>query len=131
MRILLDTQVWLWLQSAPGRLGGRARELVMDPDNELLLSAASSWEIAIKHALGKLRLPAPPRDYVPSRMQVSGTGALPVTHAHALQTASLPTHHRDPFDRLLVAQAQVESLPILTADEQIGRYEVEVLAAGA
>ena len=129
MRILLDTQVWLWLQSTPGRLGTRARALVVDPENELLLSAASSWEIAIKHALGKLQLPAPPREYVPSRMQASGTGALPITHTHALQVGSLPSHHRDPFDRLLVAQAQVESLPILTADPQIGRYEVEVLAA--
>ena len=94
-----------------------------------MLSAASSWEIAIKYALGKLPLPAPPPEYVPSRMQASGTGALPITHAHALHVASLPTHHRDPFDRLLVAQAQVESLPLLTADPQLGRYDIELLAA--
>jgi len=129
LRVLLDTQAWLWMQSAPGRLGGRSLAIVADPQNELLLSAASSWEIAIKYALGKLALPAPPPEYVPSRMQASGTDALPITHAHALQVASLPGHHRDPFDRLLVAQAQVESLPILTADPQIGRYEVEVIAA--
>lgn len=131
MRILLDTQVWLWMQSAPARLGPRALAVVVDPENDLLLSAASSWEIAIKHALGKLRLPAPPPEYVPSRMQASGTNALPITHAHALQVASLPAHHRDPFDRLLVAQAQVESLPVLTADPQIGRYAVEAIAAGS
>lgn len=129
MRVLLDTQVWLWMQSAPGRLGARSLEIVADPENELLLSAASSWEIAIKYALGKLPLPVPPPEYVPGRMHASGTGALPITHTHALHVASLPAHHRDPFDRLLVAQAQVESLPILTADPQIGRYELEVLAA--
>ena len=129
MRILLDTQVWLWMQSAPGRLGARAVEIVADPENELFLSSASSWEIAIKYALGRLPLPAPPPEYVPSRMQASGTGALLITHAHALHVASLPAHHRDPFDRLLVAQAQVESLPVLTADPQIGRYEIDVLSA--
>jgi PIN domain nuclease of toxin-antitoxin system len=130
LRILLDTQVWLWMQSDPARLGARALAIVVDPENELLLSAASSWEIAIKYALGKLPLPTAPHEYVPSRMQASGTDALPITHTHALSVASLPTHHRDPFDRLLVAQAQTESLPILTADPQIGRYEVNVLAAG-
>ncbi|HEX5135851.1 MAG TPA: type II toxin-antitoxin system VapC family toxin [Planctomycetota bacterium] len=131
MKLLLDTQVWLWMQSAPGNLGPRALDLVSDPENDLLLSAASSWEIAIKYALGKLGLPAPPSDYVPSRMQTSGTEGLAVTHAHALHVASLPDHHRDPFDRLLVAQAQVESLPVLTADPQIGRYDVEVVPASA
>lgn len=129
MRILLDTQVWLWMQSAPGRFGTRSLAIVADPQNELLLSAASSWELAIKFGLGKLPLPAPPAEYVPSRMQASGTGGLPITHTHALQAASLPGYHRDPFDRLLIAQAQVESLPLLTADPRIGRYEVEVLAA--
>jgi PIN domain nuclease of toxin-antitoxin system len=129
VKLLLDTQVWLWMQATPGKLGPRALGLVSDPENDILLSAASSWEIAIKYALGKLDLPAPPSDYVPSRMQTSGTDGLPVTHAHALQVASLPDHHRDPFDRLLVAQAQVESLPVLTADPQIGRYDVEVMPA--
>ena len=130
MRVLLDTRVWLWMQAAPHRLGPQAAALVSDTGNDLLLSAASSWEIAIKHALGKLRLPVPPREYVPSRMQASGTGALPITHAHALHVAALPPHHRDPFDRMLVAQASVESIPILTADAQIGRYDVETIAAG-
>ena len=129
MRLLLDTQVWLWMQAAPKNLGPRALGLVVDPENDLLLSAASSWEIAIKHALGKLHLPVPPDEYVPSRMQTSGTDGLSITHAHALQVASLPAHHRDPFDRLLVAQAQVESLPVLTADPQIGLYDVEVVPA--
>lgn len=129
MKLLLDTEVWLWMQAAPDRLGPRARDLVVDPENDLLLSAASSWEIAIKHALTKLELPAPPRDHVPDRMRTSATDALAITHAHALQVASLPAHHRDPFDRLLIAQAQVESLPLLTADPQIDRYDVETIPA--
>jgi len=129
VRLLLDTQVWLWLQTTPRKLGPRALDVVSDPGNDLLLSAASSWEIAIKYALGKLDLPAPPSEYVPSRMQASGTDGLAITHAHALHVAGLPDHHRDPFDRLLVAQAQVESLPVLTADPQFGRYDVEVMPA--
>jgi PIN domain nuclease of toxin-antitoxin system len=129
VRLLLDTQVWLWMQAAPGRLGSRAHAMLADPENQLLLSAASSWEIAIKHGLGKLPLPEPPSEYVPSRMHASGTEALPVTHAHALHVANLPPHHRDPFDRLLVAQAQLESLTVVTADPQIGLYELTSILA--
>jgi PIN domain nuclease of toxin-antitoxin system len=127
MRILLDTQVWLWMIARPERLSVRARQLVVGAEHQLLLSAASAWEIAIKYALGKLTLPAAPAVAVPEWMMRSGVTALPVLHSHALGVASLPPHHRDPFDRLLVAQAMLERLPILTADPQIGRYEVEVL----
>ncbi|HEX9671647.1 MAG TPA: type II toxin-antitoxin system VapC family toxin [Thermoanaerobaculia bacterium] len=129
MRVLLDTQVWLWMQMAPRRLSAETRELLLDPANDLLLSAASAWEIALKYALRKLPLPEPPSDYVPSRMRASGTTALPIHHAHVLWTANLPPHHRDPFDRLLVAQAQLEGLPLLTADRQLAAYDVEVLWA--
>lgn len=129
MRILIDTQVWLWMLATPERLSARARGLLVSSDTELLLSAASAWEIAIKHGLGKLALPAAPAVAVPELMAQSGVTALPITHAHALATAALPPLHRDPFDRLLIAQAQLERLPIMTADPAIGRYEVEVLAA--
>ncbi len=129
MRILLDTQVWLWMIAAPERLSPRARDLVVAAEHVLLFSAASAWEIAIKSALGKLTLPAAPSVAVPDLMMRSGVIALPVTHAHALGVAGLPPHHRDPFDRLLIAQAQLERLPILTADPQLGRYDVEVLEA--
>lgn len=129
MRILLDTQVWLWMIAAPDRLSSRARDLVVDAEHQLLFSAASAWEIAIKSALGKLTLSAPPSVAVPELMTRSGVTALPVMHAHALSVSGLPPHHRDPFDRLLVAQAQLERVPILTADPQIGRYDVEVLDA--
>ena len=127
MRLLLDTQCWLWMQAEPDRFSPEARKLLLDPSNELFLSAASSWEIAIKYALGKLPLPEPPSTYVPSRMQSSGVIGLAIEHAHALHVESLPPHHRDPFDRLLVAQAQLEALPIMTADRVLASYSVTVV----
>ncbi len=127
--MLLDTQAWLWMLAAPDRLAAPARALVEDTRTTLVLSAASSWEIAIKHGLGKLDLPEPPASYVPSRIRSSGVTPLAVEHAHALAVADLPPHHRDPFDRLLVAQAQMESLPLLSADPAFDPYDIEVIAA--
>ena len=98
-------------------------------DHQLYLSAASSWEIAIKVALGKLHLPEPPPKYIPSRMEALDILGLPVEHAHALRVFDLPPHHRDPFDRILVAQAQCESLIILTADRSFVPYNVRILLA--
>lgn len=126
MKLLLDTQTWLWMQVSPERLNTDALTLVSQVEQELLLSAASSWEIAVKYALGKLALPVPPLEYVPDRMRSSGVGGLAVTHTHALAAGALPPHHRDPFDRLLVAQAQLEDLTILTADRMLERYGVSV-----
>lgn len=123
MRLLLDTHVFLWLQTSPERLG-RHLGLVTDASNELAVSAASSWEIAIKHEIGRLQLPEEPDRYVPSRIRAIGAQALPVEHSHALAVASLPALHRDPFDRLLVAQAQLEAMTIMTADEAVARYAV-------
>lgn len=128
-RLLVDTHVWLWLQTDPDRLGTSARELVEDRSVELLLSAASAWEIAIKCRLGKLTLPQDPATYVPDRMRRSGTTPLAVEHAHVLRVSELPDHHRDPFDRLLVAQAQILDVAVLTADSQFDRYDVTVLPA--
>lgn len=129
MRLLLDTQVWLWMVAAPDRLAPSARAIVTAAENELLFSAASAWEIAIKHALGKLTLPEPPDAFVPRLMAQLGITPLPVLHRHALHVATLPPRHRDPFDRLLVAQAQLEELPILTADRGFGLYDVDLLPA--
>ncbi|HXU46002.1 MAG TPA: type II toxin-antitoxin system VapC family toxin [Thermoanaerobaculia bacterium] len=129
MRILLDTHCWLWMQADSKRLSQPTRALLQDPDNQLFLSAASSWEIAIKYALGKLPLPLPPVEYVLSRMETSGTTPLPVQHSHALHVGSLPHHHADPFDRLLIAQAQLENLELLTVDRQFEAYEVGLLWA--
>jgi len=129
MRLLLDTQCWLWMLLAPERFSPRARRIVEDTSHTLYLSSASAWEIAIKHALGKLTLPEPPATYVPSRVASLGIQPLSIDHAHALAVATLPPHHRDPFDRLLIAQAQLEDLPILTADPAIGLYDVATIAA--
>lgn len=130
MRLLLDTQSWLWLQVSPDRLNQQAIAVASNPAVDLLLSAASSWEIAIKYALGKLPLPSAPAEYVPDRMRISGVAALPVTHSHALHVGQLPHHHRDPFDRLLIAQAQLDGLTVLTSDKVFEKYDVPVLWAG-
>ena len=130
-RFLVDTHVWLWLQSAPERIAPDVRDALGDQTNELLLSAASGWEIAIKYRLGQLPLPALPESYVPDRVRRSGTVPLAIELAHVLRVAELPDHHRDPFDRLLVAQAQLLSLTLVTADEQLSLYDVEVLAAAS
>jgi PIN domain nuclease of toxin-antitoxin system len=129
MRLLIDTHCWLWMQVSPEKLNDKARELLVDPANALLLSAASSWEIAIKYALGKLPLPAPPASYVPDRLRSSGVTPLAVSHIHALAVAELPDHHRDPFDRLLVAQAHLDGLTLLTADRTLDAYDVQIIWA--
>ena len=129
MKILLDTQSWLWMLTAPERFSKKARALVTEPEHELFLSSASAWEIAVKYAIGKLTLPSDPSEFVPNRLAQTGVTALPIKITHALQVALLPSYHGDPFDRLLVAQAQVEDLPILTADPQLEAYNVKVLRA--
>jgi PIN domain nuclease of toxin-antitoxin system len=106
---------------------GERLALVEDPACGLLLSAASSWEIAIKYALGRLPLPELPDRYVPERLRAIGAEAIPIEHGHALAVASLERLHRDPFDRLLVAQAQALDVPILTANPMIDRYPVRTL----
>jgi PIN domain nuclease of toxin-antitoxin system len=127
--ILLDTHVWLWLNGAVERLSPEALDLLSAPDQELYLSAASAWEIGIKFASGKLTLPAPPSEYVPLRMEDNGIRTLPIRQQHALQAASLPLHHRDPFDRLLIAQAQLENLHLMTVDRHLSLYDVSILWA--
>jgi PIN domain nuclease of toxin-antitoxin system len=113
--------------SEPERLSAAMRRRIVDTGNERVLSAVSAWEITIKYSIGKLQLPEPPVQFVPSRMALTLTTPLSVELAHTLQVSSLPFHHRDPFDRLLIAQAQIEKLPILTADEEFDLYEVEIM----
>jgi PIN domain nuclease of toxin-antitoxin system len=129
MRILLDTQCWLWIAVEPERLSARARSLVENERHEVYFSAASAWEIAIKHATGKLPLPEPPERYVPRRVEALRTLPLAIDQAHALRVARLPRHHNDPFDRLLIAQAQVEDLTIITADPKFAAYDVSIIPA--
>ncbi len=126
MRLILDTHIWLWMVAEPERFSPESAALLQDGSNELLLSAASSFEIAIKFALGKLSLPAPPQEYVPAQIARTGVASLAIEHAHALAVAGLPPHHRDPFDRLLIAQAQMEGLTIVTVDRRIGVYDVPI-----
>jgi len=130
VRLLIDTHCWLWLQVSPERLAPEVLSLLGDPDNEILLSAASSWEIAIKVALGRLELPAPPEAYVPQRLAADGISGMAVEHVHALRAGALPRHHQDPFDRLLIAQAQLERMGVLTADSAFLSYDVDVVWAG-
>jgi PIN domain nuclease of toxin-antitoxin system len=129
MKLLLDTQCWLWMTAAPERFRDATRALLLDPGTDLFLSAASAWELAIKHALGKLPLPEQPDRYVVDRLRRTRTSPLAITVAHAVHVAALPPLHRDPFDRMLVAQAQLERLPIVTADRQLAAYDVETIEA--
>ena len=129
MTYLLDTHVWLWMLGDPERIRPDLVVELRANQTRLLLSAASSWEIAVKWAVGRLSLPEPPATYVPSRMQRTNVEPLAVTHSHALQVATLPRHHRDPFDRLLIAQAQLEGVPLVTVDSALDDYDVETIRA--
>lgn len=121
-RLLVDTHTLLWWLSDDPALSSAAREAIAEPANELLVSAVSLWEMAIKRSLGKLRVP----DDLPAQILGQGFGWLPVTAEHAWAVRDLPLHHRDPFDRLLVAQSVLERTPIITADPSFGAYGVDV-----
>jgi PIN domain nuclease of toxin-antitoxin system len=127
---LLDTGVWLWSLWEPERIALKARQVMADFGHNLFISAATSWEIAIKSAAGKLKLPEPPGSYVPRRMADQGLRPLAISHAHALAVHGLPPHHGDPFDRLLIAQASLEGMTIITADKLFQRYSAPLLWAG-
>lgn len=126
-RLLLDTHAWLWWLADDAALGRRARDLIASPDNSVFVSAASAWEIAIKKSLGKLKAPGDLEVVI----EDEGFDSLPIEIFHAEQAGSLPALHRDPFDRMLVAQAQVEGLAIITSDPVIAAYGVRVINAGA
>lgn len=121
-RLLVDTHALLWWLIDDAALSPMAREMLADPANEPLVSIASVWEIAIKRSLGKLTAP----NDLPDRIVKEGFSWLPIGPQHAWQVADLPSHHRDPFDRLLVAQALTERLPIVTTDARFNDYGVEV-----
>jgi len=127
VRALLDTHTFLWWNADDPQLSDRVREIIADGDNEIWLSAASAWEIALEAGKGRLLLPEPPREYVMRRLALHGFRALAVEASHALAVSELPELHSDPFDRLLVAQSRAEGLPLLSADPEIARYDVEVV----
>lgn len=127
MKVLLDTHVFLWWIVDDPRLSPRARKIIGNEENTLFLSAASAWEIAIKAKLGRLKLPDDPERFIPEQMALNVIESLPVQVSHALHVYTLPEYHSDPFDRLIIAQAQLEGLPILTADPQISKYDVDTI----
>ena len=125
--LLLDTHVFLWWVSDAPDLSAAARLAVRDPETKCLLSLASCWEIAIKQSLGKLRLPAPPDRFIPEQMAVNRFQALDIEFRHVARVAELPFHHRDPFDRLLIAQALEGDLALVSSDSAFDAYGVKRL----
>jgi PIN domain nuclease of toxin-antitoxin system len=130
MKYLLDTMVWLWSVGPIEKISNAGLEILKNGEEEVYLSAASSWEIAIKTKLGKFALPGPPTRYVPKRLAEQGIQSLSVTQSHSLKVYDLPLHHSDPFDRLIIAQALAENMVILTSDRAFKRYPVELLWSG-
>jgi PIN domain nuclease of toxin-antitoxin system len=127
VRALLDTHAFLWWISDDRRLSDRAREIIGNGRNELFFSAASGWEISIKAGLGRLEIPEDLGRFVGDQLSRNAIRSLPIYLSHALHTRTLPDHYRDPFDRILVSQAFLEEMPLLSADPQISRYPVEVV----
>jgi PIN domain nuclease of toxin-antitoxin system len=130
VKVLLDTHCFLWWISEKEKLNREATRIIARGENTVYFSAASAWEIAIKTSIGKLGLPPPPRSFVPAQVAEQGMTPLPIDQVHALHAGTLPLLHKDPFDRLLVAQARIEDLPILTADRKLLPYGVKVIWAG-
>jgi PIN domain nuclease of toxin-antitoxin system len=127
VRLLLDTCTFLWIVGGAREVSARAKEAFADPANDALLSAASSWEIAVKHRLGKLPLPKGPSQFVPEQRAAHGLEPLPIDEESALHVGKLPDLHRDPFDRMLIAQALVGGLVVVTPDDAVRQYPVRTL----
>jgi PIN domain nuclease of toxin-antitoxin system len=127
MKALLDTHTFLWWTTEDPVLSARAKEIIADGQNEIYLSAVSVWEIAIKAARGRLILPEPPGQYISRRMSLYRFQPLPIQISHAVLVYELPLLHNDPFDRLLIAQSQMETLPLVTKDEDIQRYDIKTI----
>ena len=127
MNVLIDTHTFLWWNSEDERLSLRAKEIIANGNNEVFLSAASVWEIVIKTAKGRLVLPEPPDQYISRRMNLYRFRPLPIQISHAAHVYELPAIHNDPIDRMLIAQSQMESLPLLTNDDAIRCYELDTI----
>ncbi len=125
MRLLLDTHILLWALLSPDRIPPAARAAIAEPANDVLVSVASLWEIAIKHALGRLVLPL---DRLPALIAELGCTVLPIALPHAFAAGALPRHHADPFDRMLIAQARHEGLTLVTVNTMFAHYDVPILA---
>ncbi len=130
MTLLLDTHVFLWWLEDNPHLGPKSRAAIADPDNTVWVSAATAWEIAIKTGLGRLEMSEPPEEVLPRQIERGGFHPLAISVEHALAVRTLSRHHRDPFDRLLIAQAMAEDLRLVTADSAFAHYDVRLIAAG-
>jgi PIN domain nuclease of toxin-antitoxin system len=124
MRLLLDTHAFLWFVTANPRLSSEAESAIRESRNELLLSVASVWETAIKSKLGRLPIPQPLDAFIPEHLRTNRIGLLSIKLRHTFEVARLPLHHRDPFDRLLVAQAVTEGIALVSADTTFDDYQV-------
>ncbi|MFP5343156.1 MAG: type II toxin-antitoxin system VapC family toxin [Candidatus Limnocylindria bacterium] len=127
MRVLLDTHTFLWWNAADDRLSDAARSIITDGRTDVVVSIASIWEVATKVAKGRLVIPDETGRYITSRLERNHWSSLPIGLEHAVRAASLPRIHLDPFDRILVAQAQLEGLPIVTMDAAVTRYDVDTI----
>ncbi|MGA1864320.1 MAG: type II toxin-antitoxin system VapC family toxin [bacterium] len=125
MKILLDTHVFIWLVTEDPQLTEKAKKIFLDSDNDIYLSIASIWEMAIKLSIGKLCLEEPLENLLPRELKINGIYILPIELKHVMIVAGLPFHHRDPFDRILIAQCQAENLPILSSDINFKKYEIK------
>jgi PIN domain nuclease of toxin-antitoxin system len=130
MRYLLDTMVWLWSVGPTEKIGKQGLEILRKGEEEIYFSAASAFEIAIKAKIGKFQVPEEPAHYVPRRLTEQGIRSLPITHTHALKVYDLPRFHNDPFDWLIIAQAMVEDLVVLTSDRLFEKYPVDIIWCG-
>lgn len=128
MGILIDTPVFLWAAVMDGRLSNSAKRLLEDPEQVVFFSAASSWEIALKYARGRLTLPGKPGEIINRIIAAAGMTRLAISIEDSLELAELPLHHKDPFDRLLVVQARKHGLRLMTANPILERYDVDVIA---
>jgi PIN domain nuclease of toxin-antitoxin system len=129
VRVLVDTHVWLWMWGEPRKLRSEARDVLEDSSTTIVVSAVSAWEIAVKEAAGRLRLPGSAATWLADTRHLADVEPLSITFAHAARAGALPPIHRDPFDRMLVAQAQIDHLVIATADPRVAAYEVDTLRA--
>jgi len=127
MKVLLDTHTFLWWITDDPKLSLRVRGIINDGENEIFISAITGWEIAIKAQIGRLKLPDQPQHFILEQLKINGMKSLPIEMRHALHISTLPIHHQDPFDRILIAQAQMEELSILSADPQFGKYDVTII----
>ncbi|MBW1750984.1 MAG: type II toxin-antitoxin system VapC family toxin [Deltaproteobacteria bacterium] len=127
MRYLLDTHVFLWMAAAPEKLSQKVKGIVSRKNNHLHLSAASGWEISLLNNLGRIELPDDPKRFVPEAMQLLQVAPIPIGFSTAISAAALPLIHRDPFDRIIIAEAKKEKMTILTKDKQFSAYEIQSL----